>query len=146
MGINMARDRKYRILLVSTHPVQYAAPTFRKLAEQPELDVLVAYCSLQGADLGVDPEFNVPVAWDVPLLDGYRWVHVPNKSLRAGLGRFWGLVNPGLWKLVRRGGFDAVVLYGYAYASLWIALAAAKSKRIPIMISSDTVKLRNLGG
>jgi glycosyltransferase involved in cell wall biosynthesis len=138
-------DGKYRVLLVCTHPVQYASPTFRRLAERPELDILVAYCSLQGAESGVDPDFNVPVAWDVPLLDGYRWVHVPNKSLTAGLGRFGGLVNPGLWKLVRSGDFDAVVIYGYAYASLWIALAAAKSKRIPIMMSADTVKLRSLG-
>jgi glycosyltransferase involved in cell wall biosynthesis len=139
------RDRKHRVLLVSTHPVQYAAPTFRRLANRRELDVLVAYCSLQGAERGVDPEFNVPVAWDIPLLEGYRWVHVPNRSLRPRLGRFWGLVNPGLWKLVRTGGFDAVVVYGYAYFSLWVALLAAKSEGIPVLMSTDSVDIRSAG-
>ncbi len=44
-----ARERKYRILLVCTHPVQYATPVFRQMALDSRLDILVAYCSLQGA-------------------------------------------------------------------------------------------------
>jgi len=138
-------NRKHRVLLVATHPVQYAAPTFRRLAERPELDILVAYCSLQGAERGVDPEFNIPVAWDIPLLDGYPWVVIPNRSLRPGLGRFGGLLNLGLWKLIRKGNFDVVVIYGYAYPSLWIALLAAKSKGVPILIGTDSVSIRSAG-
>jgi len=146
VGVNgSSLNRKHRVLLVATHPVQYAAPTFRRLADRPEVDILVAYCSLQGAERGVDPEFDVSVAWDVPLLDGYPWLLVPNRSLRPGLGRFWGLVNFGLWKLVRTGNFDAVVVYGYASCSVWIALLAAKSRGTPILLSTDTANLRNLG-
>jgi len=136
-------ERRYRVLLVSTHPVQYAAPVFRQMAQHPRLEILLAYCSLQGAEPGIDPEFGVPIAWDVPLLTGYPWVHVPNRSLRPGLGRFFGLLNPGLWRLVRAGGFDAVVAYtGYRYASFWIAAAAAKLHRKALLFGTDAHELR----
>jgi len=59
-------NRRYRLLLLGTHPVQYSAQLFRELAQHPQLEILVAYCSLQGAEAGLDPDFGVKVAWDVP--------------------------------------------------------------------------------
>jgi len=112
------------------------------MAQHPRLDIQVAYCCLQGAEAGLDKDFGVELKWDVPLLEGYPWVKVDNKSLRPGLGRFWGLFNPGLWKLVSKGGFDAVVVYtGYAYASFWITLAAAKLHQRPILFGTDAAAL-----
>src|SRR5215475_1650669 len=128
-----------RVLLVATHVVQYASPLYRLLASDARLDFQVAYCSLQGAEAGVDPEFGREVKWDLPLLEGYPWMQLPNKARRPGLGRFFGLWNPGLWKLIRGGSFDVVVLCtGYMFASHWIALLAAKSKGIPVIFSTDT--------
>lgn len=142
-----AATRKYKVLLLTTHVIQYASPVYRLFSRDPRIDLLVAYCSLQGAEAGLDPEFGVEVQWDVPLLDGYRWVHVPNKALRPGLGRFFGLWNPGLWKLVRAGNFDAVVIYtGYMIASFWLTVLAAKSKGVPVLISSDTTTLQPRDG
>ena len=142
-------DRRYRVLFLATHAAQYASPVYRKMARDPRLDILVAYCSLQGAKSEeVDPEFGREVKWDVPLLDGYPWTHVRNRSLRPGLGRFFGLFNPGVWKLIRKGRFDAVVFYtGYRYASFWIALAAAKLSGSKLLLGTDatTVQLR-VGG
>ncbi len=140
-------DSRYRVLLVCSHPVQYASPLFRLMAEHPQLDILVAYCSLQGAERGLDPEFGGEVVWDVPLLHGYPWVQLPNRSPRPGLSRFFGLTNPGLWKLVRQGKFDAVVLYtGYRYASFWIAIAAAKSRGAPVLFGTDANSLQPRSG
>src|SRR5947209_7124601 len=101
-----AAGRKYRLLLVSPHPVQYAAPVFRRMAHHSNLDIRVAYCSLQGAEPGLDTGFGVEVAWDVPLLEGYPWVFVANRSPWPGLGRSFGLFNPGLWNLVREREYD----------------------------------------
>lgn len=137
-------DQRYRVLVLATHVVQYASPLYRALANDPRLETLVAYCSLQGSEPGFDPEFGVQVQWDVPLLDGYKWVHVPNKSLRPGLGHFFGLWNPGLWKLIRKGNFDAVVIYtGYMCASFWLAVLAAKSAGVPVLISTDSTTLQS---
>ena len=140
-------DRRYRVLILTTHVVQYASPLYRVLAGDPRLETLVAYCSLQGAESGFDPEFGVQVQWDVPLLDGYKWVQVPNRSLRPRLGHFWGLWNPGLWKLIRRGKFDAIVIYtGYMCASFWIAVLAAKSAGVAVLISTDSTTLQSREG
>ena len=130
--------KKYRVLVIGTHPVQYTENNLRLLARHPKIELLVAFCSLQGVQSGVDPEFGVEVAWDVPLLQGYPWVCLPNRSFRPGLNRFFGLLNPGLWKLVRRGNFDAIVAFtGYRYASFWIAAAAAKFNRTPLLFGTD---------
>jgi glycosyltransferase involved in cell wall biosynthesis len=134
--------RRYRILVVCSHLVHYSSPVFQKIAEHPRLDLLAAYCSLQGAESGVDPEFGIEVSWDTPILEGYSWTHVPNKALRPGLGRFFGLFNPGLWKLVREGGFDSVWVSGYFYASAWIAILAARWYRVPILFATDAHNLR----
>ncbi len=131
-------EDKLRVLYAATHPIQYLSPILRRMACHPRLDLTVAYCSLEGAEKSVDPEFGVEVAWDVPLLDGYQWVQVPNRSLRPGLGRSLGLVNPGFWNLVRNGRFGAVITQiGYNYASFWILVAAARLSGTPLVFVTD---------
>ena len=132
-----------RLLVITSHVVQYSCPVFRQLVLDSRIDLLVAYCSLQGAEVGVDPGFGVKVAWDSPLLEGYPWKHITNRSLRPGLGGFFGLINPGLWKLIRDGHFDAVLISGYFYASAWIAIAAAKWYGVPILFITDSHDLRS---
>ena len=136
---------KYRVLLLGSHPTQYSSPVFRQLASDPRLEIQVAYCSLHGAKAGYDPGFEREIVWDIPLLDGYAWTELPNRASRPGLDRFWGLVNPGLWKLIRQGNFDAVVIYtGYLYATFWIALAAAKMSGTAIVFGTDSHTLDSL--
>jgi glycosyltransferase involved in cell wall biosynthesis len=137
--------RPLKVLLVSSHPVQYAVPLYRLYAEDPRLDITVAFCSLQGAEAMMDPEFGIELKWDVPLLAGYRWVHPRNLSPRPRLTSFLGLVNPGLWSLTRRGHFDIVVCFGWRAASFWIAGLAAKTSGAALVLTSDahTIEARD---
>ncbi len=138
-------DRRFRVLAVASHPVQYASPIFRLMAQHPQLDFHVAYCSLRGAEAAHDPEFGRSVQWDVPLLDGYAWTHVPNHG--SGRESFFGLCNPGLWKLIRDGRFNAVLCYaGYLRATFWISFLAAKTTRTAFLFGTDTVTLAPLDG
>lgn len=139
-------ERRYRLLVVSSHVVQYASHTFRLLAQHPQVDLMVAYCTLQGAKAGYDAEFGVEVGWDIPLLDGYRWAVVPSKIFRPRLGSFSGLVNPGLWKLIRTGHFDAVFVLGHSYLSLWIAILATKFSGSALIMASDATTLAAMDG
>ena len=132
-----------RLLLVSSHVIQYSSPIYQRLAQDPRLEIMVAYCSMQGAQAGVDPGFGVEVSWDTPQLEGYPWVHVPNRAPRPGIGRFFGLFNPGLWKLIRGGKFDAVFVSGYFYASAWITIFAAKWYGVPILFTTEAHSLRS---
>jgi glycosyltransferase involved in cell wall biosynthesis len=135
-------DGRYRVLMVASHPVQYMSPVFRELARHPLLDVHVAYCSLQGAERAHDPGFGVDVCWDIPLFDGYEWTEVRNYSPQPGLERFWGLLNPGLWRMLRPARYDAVVAFtGYAYATFWIVMLSAKLRGVPILFGTDATRL-----
>jgi len=135
----MAKNR-FRLLVVCSHPVQYMAPILRRLSKRPEIELRVAYCSLRGAEPTHDPEFEKTVQWDIPLLDGYAWVEVPNRgSAREG---FWGLNNPGLWKLICRGDFDAVLcLTGYIRASFWISYFATRRRGSAFLFGTDASSL-----
>jgi glycosyltransferase involved in cell wall biosynthesis len=136
----MPRER-FKVLAIASHPVQYMAPLFRRMDQEPALELQVAYCSLRGAAAaGYDPDFQTSVQWDVPLLDGYRWVEVPNKG--AGEESFWGLNNPGLRELIREGKFDAVLCYvGYVRASFWIARRAARAGGAAFLFGTDAHSL-----
>lgn len=136
-------NRRYRLLAVASHPVPYAQPVCQLLAQHPKLDVLIAYCT---ASVGWDPQFQVNVKWDIPLMGGCPSVTLPNSSLRPGLNRFFGLINFGLWRLVRDGRYDAVVVLGYSYLSFWIAYLAAKSANVPVVLMSDVSQMRNFKG
>lgn len=131
---------RYRVLAIASHPVQYMSPIFRRMAKDHRFDLRVAYCSLRGAEPGVDPEFEATVQWDVPLLDGYTWTHVPNRG--SGADSFWGLRNPGLRALVRDGRFHAVLCYvSYRRASFWIAYRAARSCGVAFLFGTDAASL-----
>ena len=139
----VAPERRRRILILASHVIQYSSPLFRRMAHDPRLDLQIAYCTLQGAKPEIDPEFGVEVAWDTSVLDGYPWVHLPNRSPVPGLGRFFGLFNPGVWKLIRESRLDAAILPGYFYFTAWIAIAAAKWNGTPILFVTDSHSLRS---
>ena len=133
-------DHRFRVLAIATHPVQYSAPLFRRMAANPHLDFQVAYCSLRGAEPGHDPDFGTVLKWDVPLLDGYEWTHVANRG--SGAESFFGLRNTDLWKLIRSGNFDAILCYvGYVQSSFWIAYFAAKSCNASFLFGTDSTTL-----
>lgn len=133
-------DRRYRILFVCAHPVQYMSPLLRRMSEHPQIDLQTAYCTLRGAKAGHDPEFGTTIQWDIPLLDGYPWIEVPNKG--DGSEGFWGLYNPGLWKLVRQGDFDAVFCpTGYIRATFWLVWFACLLSRSAFIFGTDAHKL-----
>ena len=136
---------RFRVLAVATHPVQYQVPIFRRLAARKDLDLQVGYCTLRGAEAAHDSEFGAIVKWDVPLLDGYAWVHLPNRG--SGTENFFGLRNPGFWRLIRQGHFDAVVCYAsYTRATFWIAYLAAKISKTAFLFGTDATSLEPRDG
>src|SRR5215470_2906052 len=133
-------ESRFRVLALCAHPVQYMSPIFRRMVQRAELDLTVAYCSLRGAEAGYDPEFAATVKWDTPLLEGFTWKELANRG--SGSDTFFGICNPGAWRLIRRGAFDAVLcLTGYRCATFWIACLAAKSSRTAFLFGTDATTL-----
>jgi len=137
-------DRKWRVLLVSSQPVQGDAAVLRLLAAHPRLDILVAYCSLPDPRLWNHAEYLNKHVFDEPQADSYPWTYVANRSPRPSLASFFGLFNPGLAGLVPR--VDCCVVYGYAYASFWVAIASAKLSRTALLLTTDAIYLDSWNG
>src|SRR5712664_3786362 len=97
-----------RIAVFASHPIQYQAPVWRRLAQHPQVDLLVHYFSDISVRGGVDPGFGVPIAWDQPLLEGYQHVFL---SRSAGLARPLEVKIPADY--LRRQNFDAALVNGY---------------------------------
>jgi glycosyltransferase involved in cell wall biosynthesis len=137
------KNGKFRVLLLSEHPVQYNVSLWQRNAEHPRMDILVAYCNLRGAFPALNPGFGVEIAWDIPLLEGYPWILLQAaEDNRNGNGRP-GLFSKALWQLVRHGNFDAVYVGGYYFREAWTVILAATLSGIPLILSTDVHELRS---
>ena len=128
----------FRLAVVNSHPIQYAAPLYAYLDADPELELTALYCSDYSLRGGRDAGFGREVAWDVDLLGGYRSVFLGERAKTRSIFGFWSLVVPELWREIRSGRYDAIVLHGYAYAAFVLAFIAAKSRGIPVLMRSET--------
>jgi glycosyltransferase involved in cell wall biosynthesis len=128
------------LLLVSSQPIQSAA-SLQMMARNPGADVLTAYCSLPDAKLWRDPENLTKEAFDLPMLDGYSWVQLNNYSPLPRLGKFYGLINPGIIRLVAKA--DCCIIYGHTYISFWLAIATAKVLGKPLLLGTDATSLQS---
>lgn len=116
------------------------SPVLRRMAQHPQVDLRVGYCSLRGAKATYDPEFTATVKWDILLLEGYEWTEIPNQG--SDSESFFGLCNFGVWNLVRDGQFDAIIcLTGYIRASFWIAFFAARMTGTAFLFGTDANSL-----
>lgn len=130
----------YRVAIVCSHPIQYLAPWFRDLAQHPRLDVTVLYGHDHGLTARHDPEFGQAVKWNIDLTGGYRWQLLANHAPRPGVGRFFGIVNPGLVGLLTPQSFDAVLIQGWNYALYPMALVAARLHGLPVLLRCESVR------
>lgn len=137
---------KPRLLVFTSHPVQYQAPLFRALAGRPEIDLEVCFYSRWGVEPHVDPQFGVPVAWDIPLLDGYRYRFLKNFGIDSGPKRFLSLLNPGALPLCLASRFDAVWMQGWAQATNWLVLLATAISRKPLLLRGESNGLEEARG
>jgi glycosyltransferase involved in cell wall biosynthesis len=130
-----------KLAVITTHPIQYYAPWFKRLAAEPGLSLRVFYLWDFGVTEKVDRGFGRALKWDISLLDGYEHEFVPNTSRRPGTHHFRGLRNPDLLKSVRRHEPDAVLLLGYNYASLYEFIIRWDRRRAPLILRGDSHRL-----
>jgi len=131
----------YRLVAIETHPIQYKAPLFRRLALEPGLDFRVAYAMLPDADQQ-GAGFGVPFAWDTPLLEGYPYTVLKNVARNPGVTRFNGCDTPELYDFLKRGRPDAVLVNGWVVKACLQALWACRRLGIPCMVRGEANLLR----
>ncbi len=137
----MSAGRPLRLFAVETHPIQYKAPLFRRLAADPRLDLTVLYAMIPDAGQQ-GGGFGVSFSWDVPLLGGYRHVVLENRSRRPSPTTFFGCDTPGLLARWRRDRPDAVLVNGWVAKTCLQALWACRRLGIPCLVRGEANRLR----
>ena len=82
-----------RVVIVTTHPIQYQAPLFRELAKR--LDLTVVFMMRQTPKGQAASGFGVEFDWDTPLVDGYRHVFANNVAASPSSNHRDGIVLNG---------------------------------------------------
>ncbi|MGP0094503.1 MAG: glycosyltransferase family 4 protein [Xanthobacteraceae bacterium] len=137
---NAAADRAEvtRIAVLNSHPIQYFAPLYAYLNAAPDLDVTALYLSDFSIRGGKDADFGQEVKWDVDLLAGYESLFLGDAAHTREPGGFWSLVAPQVWDELRSGRYDVLWLHGHNYAANLIALGAAKTAGLPVLMRGET--------
>jgi len=127
-----------RLAVVLSHPTQYYSPWFRWLQTEGGLDLRVFYLWDAGVKVRHDPQFGRELAWNVDLCSGYPHEFVPNTARRPTTAHFLGLRNPELLTRLEAFQPDAVLLFGYAFASHLRVIAWAGRRRVPLIFRGDS--------
>ncbi|WP_420457544.1 glycosyltransferase family 4 protein [Rubrivirga sp.] len=122
---------------MSTHPIQYYAPLFRRLAERGIVDVHVFYGWRGAVEAIPDRGFGATFAWDVPLLDGYPHTFVENVSDDPGTHHAAGIDAPGMVGAVRAWRPDAVLVFGWNYRAHQQVMRAFHGE-VPVLFRGDS--------
>lgn len=128
----------YKLAVLNTHPIQYFAPLYRRLAQEPDIDLTVYFCSHQGVEEYLDDGFGERIKWDVSLLDGYNHRFLNNLRRGDQVGGFWSLINLGIISELRRGRYDALLVNGHNHATYLIAMFASRLLGTSVLIRCDT--------
>jgi glycosyltransferase involved in cell wall biosynthesis len=116
---------KYKLAILTQHPIQYQAPLFRKLAQSPEIELKVYFYSDYGITEKVDPGFGIAYKWDIPLVNGYTYKFLKNYLPIMSEERLWLSSNPGIIKEIIKEHFDAILIHGYVSITCWLAFFSA---------------------
>jgi glycosyltransferase involved in cell wall biosynthesis len=128
----------HRLAIVASHVIQYQDPFFRLLAQAPDVDLTVLYCSRHGAETYRDEDMKTTLAWDIDLLRGYRFAFIRNLSRDRNAG-FTRLVNPGVIPALIRGRYDAVIfMFGWGAITALLGIATCLLTRTPFFLYGDS--------
>lgn len=131
----------FRVAFVTTHPIQYQVAWFRELARRTEVDATIFYCLLPDSVEQGDG-FGLEFQWDVPLLDGYRFVLLKNVAKSPSVTHFRGCDTPGLSEAIRAGKWHAVVVNGWVVKSCLQAVLACRRHDVPCIVRGEANALR----
>ncbi len=133
----MTAGERPRLLVFTTHPIQYQAPWFQAIENSGQFEQLVAFSYIPtSVDQAVG--FDVAFEWDVPLREGYhstvldtfdfgraapRWLRRPSRRIGALLDSF----RP-----------DVSLVLGWQEVSLIQAMRASWMRGVPVLVRGES--------
>jgi glycosyltransferase involved in cell wall biosynthesis len=126
-----------KLCVVTTHPIQYMAPWFRALAQEPGLHLEVIFLrELNATQQGVG--FGQAFQWDVPLRQGYASRVL---GAAAGIRALPGLLLR-LRHAIRDAKPDAVLITGWNEPGLLATYPLLRLMGVPVILRGESNALR----
>jgi glycosyltransferase involved in cell wall biosynthesis len=125
-----------RLAVLSSHPIQYYGPLFRRLAKRVDLEVFFAHRAtpVEQGRAGFGTEFD----WDIDLTSGYAHTFLTNRAKVPRTDQFWGCDTPDIGEQLRKGRFDALLVHGWHLKTYLQGVIAAKRIGLPVMVRGDS--------
>ena len=125
-----------RLVVVTSHPIQYQAPLFRELARALDLHVYFAHRAT--ADDQSEAEFGTRFQWDVDLTSGFSCSFLDNRSKKPGITRYEGCDTPDVGRNIANHSVDAVLVYGWHLKTYIQTAKSCRKLGIPVIARTDS--------
>lgn len=133
-----ARAGRHRLAFIVSHPIQYYVPLYQRLAQRSDIAIKVFFTWHDGSEAVQDRGFGIPVAWDIPLTQGYDFEAVENVSADPGTHHFFGLRNPALIGRVLAWQPTVVHITGWAWSSHLQAMRSLQQAGCSTLFRGDS--------
>jgi glycosyltransferase involved in cell wall biosynthesis len=125
-----------RVVIVTTHPIQYQAPLFRQLAKR--LDLTVVFMMRQTPKGQAASGFGVEFEWDTPLLHGYRHLFANNVAASPSSNHRNGIVLEGHESLLASLRPNVVMTMGWFPRGYLQVTSWAKRLKVPLVCRGES--------
>jgi hypothetical protein len=121
----------HKLALIFSHPTQFEAPLFRKLAKNSEPPIKVFFWNTDRSSELIDPELGHAPEFDIPLNAGYEYEMIPKSGS-------WNFLRNSIFQNPE---FSAVLVNGYSGHVAHSAILQGMIFGKPVVIRSDTTSL-----
>jgi glycosyltransferase involved in cell wall biosynthesis len=130
-------SESFRLCVVFTHPTQHHGPLWRKLSEQPNLELKVLYLSSENQQSGDSFLGAASQPWDVDLLDGYNSEYLKDLTGQVPTQRQSTVISPALIDQISPKNFDAVFMQSFVNYSYRLTALLCKLRGVPLIMQND---------
>jgi len=125
-------DGRPRVALLSELPTPYRWPIFKRLLERDDLHLRIFFCAKTESDR----------SWKFDFQPDHRVRFLPVRTITwEGRRTIHYHLNPSIVRELRRGGFDALVLPGYAMSASQLSALYCRLTKTPYVMFSETTQL-----
>lgn len=129
-----------KLAIITTHPIQYYAPLFKLLSSDGRFEIKVFYTWGKESLTKHDPGFKKVIEWDIPVLEGYKYVFLNNTAKSPGSHNSKGIVNPDAISSLTEYTPNCILVIGWNYDSHQ-KIIRHFCKKIPVWFRGDSTLL-----
>jgi glycosyltransferase involved in cell wall biosynthesis len=134
------------LAILTTHPIQYQVPIWKKLAVRKNVPFTVLYMDDRGAANRFDPGFGAPIRWDIDLLSGYDFHFLGGTKIAKTEGFFSLRLKSGFSEHLHAKGTRVLWIQGWQVAGYWQAAFRARSVGCKLWLRGETNDRSNGAG